>query len=308
MIKLEAKHFLTGEELNQEELIHLLDLAQDLKLNRGESSHQVLKGKHLALLFEKPSLRTRLSFMVGMQELGGHIVESLSSTRKKETAIETISVVGGYCHGVMIRTFEHKILERMSKVSPIPIINGLTDAHHPCQALADALTLKECFGKWKGIHVCYVGDGNNVLASLLLILPFLGINLRYSCPKGHGPDSLVLERSLERAKQAGGSIQRFETKEEAAKGAHAVYTDVWTSMGSEDEEEEHKKIFQAFQVDEDLMELADLQKVFMHCMPIHRGQEVSNTLPDQDYSVIYQQSENRLHVQKALLIGLLGEH
>jgi ornithine carbamoyltransferase len=283
-------HLLTGTELSPTEIKVLLKRAAHLKKHRKKTP-KVLQGKHLAMLFEKPSLRTRFSFAIAMKELGGSVIESISETRKKETPEEMAGVLSGYCDGVMIRTHSDADLSRMAKASTIPIINALSDDHHPCQILADLLTLQEKFGKLKGLKLAYIGDGNNILNSLLLLAPLVGVDVHYCCPKNRGP------------KIKTGTAHK--TPAEAVSGAHAVYTDVWTSMGFENSVDE--SAFAGFQVNEELMKHAKPNAIFMHCMPIVRGKEVSHTLPDSPQSVIFQQSENRLHVQKALLIFFLGD-
>lgn len=291
------KHLLTGEELSVEKIESLLTLARELKAKRKEGyGAKLLKGKHLALLFEKPSLRTRFSFTIAMRELGGEVVESVSETRKKEEPEDMARVLHGYCHAVMIRTHGDDTLTRMGKVSKIPIINGLSDLHHPCQILADLMTLQEAFGKLKGLKLAYIGDGNNILHSLMLIAPRLGVDLRYCCPPGCQPNGAITKR-------AKGAITSCKTPQEAAKGAHALYTDVWTSMGFEDKTDESQ--FEGFQVNEKLMAAALPEAKFLHCLPMVRGKEVSETLPDSPASLIFEQSENRLHIQKAILIDLI---
>jgi ornithine carbamoyltransferase len=192
----------------------------------------------------------------------------------------------------------------MSQVSHIPIINGLSDLHHPCQILADLLTLQELFGSLQGLTLSYIGDGNNILHSLLLLAPALGVTIHYCCPETRGPDAGILATSLAKVKTGTGQIRSFSEPKQAVKGAHAIYTDVWTSMGFEDKTAEH--LFAGFQVNEALLAQADPQAVFMHCLPMERGKEVSETLPEHPQSVIFRQSENRLHVQKALLLHLLS--
>ncbi|MEI6790616.1 MAG: ornithine carbamoyltransferase [Myxococcaceae bacterium] len=283
-------NFLTGEEFSSQKLEELLDLAAKLKKERGHLDHaQILKGKHLAMLFEKPSLRTRFSFAVAMFELGGTVIESVAQNRKQEDPEDLARVLSGYCNGIMIRTHDHNNLLRMAKVSSIPIINALSEGHHPCQILADLLTLKEKFRQLKGLKLAYIGDGNNILNSLLLLAPRVGVEVHYCCPVGHEPKVHL--------------GVRHDSPENAVANAHAVYTDVWESMGFEDSV--NLELFAGFQVNEKLMERALPEAVFMHCMPMNRGQEVSLTLPDSKQSVIFQQSENRLHVQKALLMSLL---
>jgi ornithine carbamoyltransferase len=301
------RHVLTGEELSRLELKSVIDFASTLKKQRLEGRARVwLPGRQLALVFEKPSLRTRVSFTVAMQDLGGFAIDIPSSQRKSEEPEDTARVLAGYCHGLMVRTFSQKILDRMARVSPVPVINGLSDEHHPCQALADLQTLQENFGELKGLKLAYIGDGNNVLNSLLLLAPALGVEVRYACPKGYKPAPKIVFRAQERAKTHGGAVVDCESPQDAARGAHALYTDVWTSMGFETENEARLQAFKGFKIDEALYELADPDAVVMHCLPMNRDVEISGTLADSPHSVIFQQSENRLHAQKSLLVGLLA--
>lgn len=307
MFSISAKHFLTGEELGRGELEGLIDYAIQLKKDRDQGRlTPTLVGRHLGLLFEKPSLRTRLSFQVAMQELGGATVESTSQTSKKEEPEDVARVLGGYVHAVMVRTHEQKILERMVSRSPVPIINGLSDTHHPCQILADLMTLKQKFGKLAGLKLAYVGDGNNILHSLLLLAPFLGVHVTYACPEGYEPSGFIVKKAKARAKEGGASIQGFAKPMDAVKGAHAIYTDVWVSMGFEGQEEERERAFDGYQVNDTLLAQAAPGAVAMHCLPMIRGKEITDTVADGPNSVLFQQSENRLHVQKALLHGLLS--
>lgn len=301
MFNLTTPHFLTGEELSQAELMNLLHCAVYLKANKKQS---ILQNKTISLLFEKSSLRTRMSFTVGIEQLSGSVIEITSTQRKKETPADTIRVMQGYVDGLMIRTFEHEILEEMVKHAKIPVINGLSDLHHPCQALADLQTLLECFGKLKGLKLCYVGDGNNVLHSLLLLAPFVGVDVHYACPEGYKPDSTILARAKVRAQAGGAEIKEFKTPQEAVNGVNAIYTDVWTSMGQEEEQAERLKAFAGYQVNRELHSLADSKAVIMHCMPIHEDQEITREMIEHSNSVLFQQSENRMHAQKALLTGL----
>lgn len=299
-----AVHLLTGTELTSVQIKKILAKALDFKTARlSKASSHELQGLHLALLFDKPSLRTRFSFTVAMRELGGDVIESLGSTRKLETPEDQANVLSGYCHAIMVRTHDDIILEKMSQVAKIPIINGLSALHHPCQILADLLTLHEKFSSLQDLTLTYIGDGNNILHSLLLIAPQLRVNINYCCPSTRTPDPTILQKSLANLNKTTGKITAFELPKFAVAGAEAVYTDVWTSMGFEGQVEEH--LFSGFQVNEELMQYADSAAVFMHCLPMERGKEVSTTLPDQPCSVILQQSENRLHVQKALLLHLI---
>lgn len=328
---LAPSHFLTGTEWCKQELIDTLDLALQLKKERAiknkqssqEGAHHLknpsftntvngtstltnpLAGKTIVMLFDKPSLRTRMSFTVAINELGANAVESIGSSRKTEEPEDIIRVLAGYAHGLMIRTFDHAFVERMAKASSIPIINGLTDSHHPCQVMADLLTLKEKFANLQGLKLTYLGDGNNMLHSLMLLCPRLGVDLHYACPAGFEPNAFIVKNSKQLAEKEGGSITAHDTPESAASMAHALYTDVWTSMGFEHEEPARETAFAGFQLNEALLAKADPKAIVMHCMPMVRGKEISTTLPDHPSSVIFQQSENRLHVQKAILMKLL---
>lgn len=301
-------HFLTGEELSVDDTQQLLQEASSLKKQR-ESKHlnHSLAGKHLALLFDKPSLRTRFSFTVAMRELGGDVVESVSAARKTETPEDQARVLKGYCHGIMVRTHEDSLLARMAEIDVVPIINGLSNLHHPCQILSDLLTLTEIFGALSGLTLTYIGDGNNILHSLLLMAPPLGVNIHYACPQERSPDAQILVRAHAKVEKgvACGKIQSFSQPLQAVENADAIYTDVWTSMGFEDKSAEH--LFAGYQVNAELMQAAKKHAKFLHCLPMERGKEVSETLPDQSCSVIFQQSENRLHAQKALLLYLLSD-
>jgi ornithine carbamoyltransferase len=301
------RHLLTGEELSREEIGLLLQWAKLCKNARQQDKVlSQLAGQHLALLFDKPSLRTRFSFTVAMRELGGNVIESIADTRKTETPADQARVLSGYCHAIMLRTHDDAILQQMSEKATVPVINGLTNLHHPCQILADLFTLAEIFGQLEGVTLCYIGDGNNILHSLLLLAPQLGITLQYCCPHTRGPNEKILARAKMRTAAYPERIQTYATPNTAVYNAHAVYTDVWTSMGFEAGQAEH--LFKDFQVNETLLEKAQPNAVFMHCLPMKRGKEVSETLPDQPCSVIFQQSENRLHLQKALLLYLLNKY
>ncbi|MBY0516892.1 MAG: ornithine carbamoyltransferase [Bacteriovoracaceae bacterium] len=301
-----SKHFLTGSELGDLGLQSLINKASDLKAERDQGKiRNDLQGKTLVMLFEKPSLRTRLSFSVAMQELGGSVLEAPSSLRKHEEPEDLAGVLSGYAHGVMIRTHGHDIVERMAKVSRVPIINGLTDDHHPCQALADLLTLQQRFGSLPGLTLTYIGDGNNILHALLLTATAVGVNIRYACPEGYLPKEEIVALAKSQAK-FGATVTGFTDPVEASKGADALYTDVWTSMGFEEENEKRLQAFKGFQLNKNLQSVANQKAAIMHCMPMVRDQEISGETADCENSVIYQQAENRLHVQKALLLGLMG--
>jgi len=300
-------NFLTGIELPRGDLVKILDLAILFKKERKEKKLRTdFQGMSLAILFEKPSLRTHISFSLAFRELGGQVIESFSLNRKKEEPEDVGRVVAGFCDAIMLRTHEHDILERMSSKISIPLINGLSDTHHPCQTLADLLTLKEKFGKLEGLKLSYIGDGNNILHSLMLLCPYLGVDIHYACPKGYEPSAFVLKQAKNLAAEGGAKIRSFHKPQDAVKGTDAIYTDVWTSMGFEQEEERREAAFRGYQVNKALHSLANPGAVIMHCLPMIRGKEITDEMADHANSVIFQQSENRLHAQKALMFHLLG--
>ena len=307
-MRLKTKNVLTGTELSRSELQELIRLAESCREQRlAGFAREDLRGKTVCLVFDKPSLRTRVSFQVAIQELGGHTVEIASSTRKKEEPEDTIRVLAGYCHGAMIRTHAHATLERMASRSAIPIINGLSDDHHPCQVFADLQTLTQTFGsELKGLKLTYVGDGNNMLHSLLLLAPALGVEVNYACPRGYEPSALVVRQAKRRARDGGGAVVAHADPLLAADGANALYTDVWTSMGFEREETDRDKAFAGYALDERLYARAADGALIMHCMPMIRDKEIAASLVDHERSALFRQSENRMHAQKALLIGLMG--
>lgn len=301
------KHFLTGTEFQPGDLKALLNLADQLKKERDAGKlRKDFAGKSIALMFEKPSLRTHLSFSLAMKELGGDVVESFSLNRKKEEPEDVGRVVEGYCDAIMLRTHEHSILERMASKTSVPVINGLSDTHHPCQVLADLLTLQQNFGKIEGLRLAYIGDGNNMLHSLMLLLPYLGVNLSYACPKGYEPSAFVLKQAKKLAKEGGGKIEGFNDPARAVKNADAIYTDVWTSMGFETEEARREDAFRNYQINSALHAKANPNALIMHCLPMIRGKEITEEMVDHPRCVIFQQAENRLHAQKALLFMMLG--
>ena len=309
MLQFKSKHFLTGEELSKAELLDLLKAAEYLKKTRGHEKQKTLADKTVALIFEKPSLRTRVSFTVGVQELGGAVIELAGSQKKNEDPEDAIRVLQGMVHGVMLRTFDHSTLDRMVSKSKIPIINGLSNSHHPCQALADLQTMLQRFGKLEGLTLAYIGDGNNVLHSLLLMAPFVGVNVHYACPEGYQPDAAILARAQARAVEGQAQIKKFATPKEAVSGVDAIYTDVWTSMGFEKENEIRLKAFEGYQVNQKLLSEAQPKAIVLHCLPMMKGQEITADVVELPNSALFQQAENRLHAQKALMMGLFhGSH
>lgn len=304
MLQFKSKHFLTGEELSKPELTQLLQTAEQMRIERQSEPDGVLNGKTIALMFEKPSLRTRVSFTVVVQELGGQALVLDSAQKKNEDPEDAIRVLQGMVHGVMLRTFDHSVLERMVSKATIPVINGLSDQHHPCQGIADLQTLKQYFGTLKGLTLAYIGDGNNVLHSLLLLLPFMGVDVHYACPEGYQPDSEILKRAQKRALEGGAEIRKFAIPTEAVRGVNAIYTDVWTSMGQEKEHAARAKAFEGYQINSELYSLAAEGAIILHCLPMMKGLEITEEMVEHKNSALFAQAENRLHAQKALLQGI----
>jgi len=268
-----------------------------------------LRGKVLGLLFSKPSTRTRVSFQVGMAQLGGTAIvipPSEIQLQRGETLEDTASVLSRYLDGIVIRTFEQKELEAWARHSTIPVINGLSDFCHPCQILSDIMTIRESFRRLKGVKVAYIGDGNNVAHSWILAAGILGLDLTVAVPKGYEPLPGVLEEARSRFRGAGDPPRLCHDPDVAAAGADVLYTDVWTSMGQEKERRKRLRAFRGFQIDSRLLSLANPGAVVMHCLPAHRGEEISPDVLDGPASLILDQAENRLHLQKALLVKYLG--
>lgn len=299
--------FLCTRDRSTEEIISMFDLAADMKANRQKYS-SALEGKTLALLFEKPSLRTRVTFDVGIQQLGGFSITLMPSEinlGKRESVYDVSKNLERMVQGIMVRTFAHQIVIDMAKHASIPIINGLTDYSHPCQAMADYFTVREVKGTLKGLKLCYVGDGNNVAHSLMFTGAKLGVNVTVACPKGYEPNPTATKHAVEDAEKTGSKIEIVNDPVAGVKGADVVYTDVWASMGQEAEAAERRKIFLPFQVNKDLMSHAKPDAIFLHCLPAHRGDEVSDEVIDAPSSYVFQEAENRLHVQKAIMYNLM---
>jgi ornithine carbamoyltransferase len=286
----------------------VLDLAGVMKA-RPADFRRALAGRQIVMFFEKPSLRTRLTFEAGMASLGGSAM-FVDQTHERIDAREKLSDVAHnlerWVDLIVLRTFSQETIEGMAQHASVPVINALSDLEHPCQALADYMTLGERFGDVKNRRLAYVGDGNNVAHSLLLTCACLGSSIRVATPVGYEPDPQIAEAAREIAEETGADIQLLTDPHEAVAGADAVYTDAWTSMGQESEENERTKIFPPYQVNSELMAEAAPHAVFMHCLPAHRGQEVTDEAMDSERSLIFEQAENRLHVQKAILYLLLG--
>jgi carbamoyl-phosphate synthase large subunit len=295
---IKTRHFLTGTELSKDELMQLLETAATMKQNQ-EAYRQAMAQKNLIMLFEKPSFRTRLSFAMAIQSMGGCVFESISNTRKLEEPCDQIRVLNAYADVIMVRTHDDCVLQDMAVYATSPIINGLSALHHPCQILADLLSLHETFGTFEKLTLAYIGDGNNILHSLLLLAPQLGVKVHYCCPLQHQPNQYIVEQARNKYPDL---IHCFTQPKAAVQQVHAVYTDVWTSMGFQAHASD--EAFNGFQVNEALMSYARPEAVLMHCMPMERGKEISTTLPDSPSSIIFKQSENRLYVQKALMLLL----
>ena len=299
------KHLLKLLDLTTEDIVDILNLADQLKYEQKNGiKHKYLEGKTLGMIFQKSSTRTRVSFEVGMYQLGGDAL--FLSPRdlqigRGEPIQDTARVLSRYLDGIMIRTFEQKEVEDLAKYGSIPIINGLTDFAHPCQVLADLMTIKEYKGKLKGLKLAFIGDGNNMANSLIVGCLKMGMKVAIASPKGYEPDKEVLEF-------AKGNPDFMLTTDiyEAAKGADAIYTDVWSSMGMEAEIEERKKAFKEYQVTDKLMEATNDKCLVLHCLPAHRGEEITESVFEKHADEIFEEAENRLHAQKAVLVKLLG--
>jgi len=297
-----SRHFLAIPDFTRAELLALFDLAARMK--RGDYTDMPLGGKTLGMIFAKSSTRTRVSFEVGAFQLGGHAL--FLSARdiqlgRGEPIRDTARVLSRYLDGIMIRTYDHADVEELARFASIPVINGLTDLLHPCQVLADLLTIRESLGGWEGKTVAWIGDGNNMANSWLNAAGVLGFELRLACPEGYPPNRDILERNRKLTR-----VTLTADPREAARGAHVVNTDVWASMGQEEEQEERARAFQGYIVDEALMATADRNAIFLHCLPAHRGEEVSDGVIEGPKSRVWNQAENRLHVQKALMATLMG--
>ncbi|MGP8094012.1 MAG: ornithine carbamoyltransferase [Candidatus Sulfotelmatobacter sp.] len=300
-------NFLSIKDFSPEEIHYLLDLAREIKSHPSAHSG-ALKGKTLAMIFEKPSLRTRVSFDVGIQQLGGfslYLSPAEISLGKRESVYDVAKNLERMVQAIMIRTYAHDIVEKMAEYAGIPIINGLTDYSHPCQAMADYLTMQEVKGEVAGLKVAYIGDGNNVCHSLMFAGAQLGAHVWVATPPGYEPKPETVEWALQRGAKTGGTCTLTHDPVEAVSAADVVYTDVWASMGQEAEAQERRKVFVPYQVNSELFRHAKFDALFMHCLPAHRGDEVTDEVVDSPHSVVYQQAENRLHAQKAILLELM---
>jgi len=308
-MNLKGRDFLSLLDFDRETLSYLLDLAAKLKQdNKVGQVHHILKNKTLAMIFAKPSLRTRVSFEVGIQQLGGNAVvlkQDEINLGVRETIADTARVLSRYVDGVMIRTFAQEDVVEFAKYADVPVINALTDLSHPCQVMADLLTVKEKFGSLENLKLAYVGDGNNMAHSLIAGCSIFGMDVSIGCPKGYEPDEKFLEKCYEIAKQSGSKIQITSDPVEAVRNANVIYTDVWASMGQEAEAEARRQIFRSYQVNKGLIFNAADDVIVLHCLPAHRGEEISEEVLELHAKTIFEQAENRLHAQKAIMASIM---
>jgi ornithine carbamoyltransferase len=305
-VHMKKRDFISIADHSSDDLARILKLALQLKKN-PRLHHDLLKGKSMALIFQKPSNRTRVSFETGIFQLGGNTIYLAPddiSLGKREPTADIARTLSRYVGGIVARVFTHQDLIDLSEYATVPVINALSDLSHPCQALADILTVKEKFGKFKGLKMAYIGDGNNMTNSLMLACAKVGMDISVATPKGYGPSTEYVKKAQMFAKTTGSRITLTQDPAIAAKGANVLYTDTWVSMGQEKETAKRLKDFKGYQIDGKLAAKADKDYIFMHCLPAHRGQEVSAQIIDGDHSVIFDEAENRLHIQKAIMTFL----
>ncbi|MDI6823753.1 MAG: ornithine carbamoyltransferase [Bacillota bacterium] len=309
-VSMKGRDVVSLADLTAEEIMQVVATAEHFKMMaKAGMQPRPLVGKTLGMIFHKPSTRTRVSFEAAMAQLGGHALNLTAAElqlRRGETIADTGRVLSRYLDAIMIRTYSHADVVELAQAATIPVINGLTDFSHPCQILGDLLTIKEKKGRLEGIKLAYVGDGNNVAHSLLFGGSKVGMHVVVATPRGYEPDAGVVERASEFARASGGRVEVLTDPLQAVAGADVVYTDVWASMGQEAQEEERRRVFGPYQVNGDLMARAGAGSVFMHCLPAHRGQEVTDEVIDGPQSVVWDQAENRLHIQKAILALVIG--
>jgi len=302
------KDFISIKDWSSDELNEALTSALKIKADPQKYGRK-LEGKALAMIFEKPSLRTRVSFDVGIHQLGGYslcLTQAEISLGQREAVSDVAKNLERMVDGIMIRTFSHENVKEMAEQAGVPVINGLTDFSHPCQAMADYMTIFEVKGRLPGLKIAYIGDGNNVAHSLIYGAVRFGTHLAVAFPKGYEPNAEVLRWAEENAQATGCRLEMLHDPAVAAKDADVIYTDVWASMGLESEAAKRRQVFQAYQVNDSLVRHAKSDYVFMHCLPAHRGEEVSDSVIDSAHSVVFQQAENRIHAQKAILLALMG--
>jgi len=302
---LKGRDFTRVADWSGDELERVLNLADELKdKQRRREDHDLLPGRTLGMIFQKPSTRTRVSFEVGIAQLGGtglYLSAGDLQLGRGETLKDTATVLSRYLDAIMIRTFKQEDVEELARHASVPVINGLTDSSHPCQALADVMTIRERLGRLEGVAVAYLGDGNNVCASLMVAAAKLGMNFRAATPKGYEPSREAVEIAREAAAESGATVDLLADPHEAAAGADVLYTDVWTSMGQEDERERRLRDLAGFGIDAELVGLANKEAIVLHCLPAHYGEEVTEEVLYGPHSAVWDEAENRLHAQKALM-------
>ncbi|HEY3345704.1 MAG TPA: ornithine carbamoyltransferase [Anaerolineaceae bacterium] len=306
------KDFIAVADYSPTDLQSMLDLAVCLKKERAEKGENepLLKGKTLAMVFQKPSLRTRVSFDMAMRHLGGdalYLSPAEIGLGQRESISDVARVLSGYVEAIMARVFEHQHVIELAKWASVPVINGLSDYNHPCQAMADALTIYEHYGHMQGLNVSFIGDGNNVAVSLLHTCAKLGANFTLASPEGYDMSPAAVEVGRQIAAQSGSSLRFTRDPHEAAHGADVIYTDTWTSMGQEAETKKREQVFPPYQVNAGLVSEANPDVIVMHCLPAHRGQEITDEVADGPHSALFPQAHNRMHAQKAILVWVLGE-
>jgi ornithine carbamoyltransferase len=311
IVGIEVKDLLSVHDLSTKEINDILHLAKTLKaqLKNGEE-HHLLKGKTLGMIFQKASTRTRVSFEVGMWQLGGAALFLNANDMqigRGEPVKDTARVLSRYVDGIMIRTFSHDEVIELAEFAKVPVINALTDLMHPCQALTDIFTVLEHKGTLKGLKMVYIGDGNNMVNSLLQACAKVGMDISIATPKGYGPDAAIVAEALTVAAITGSKIILCEDPLEAAKDADVLYTDVWASMGKEVEQEDRREVFAHYQINQEVMNVAKEDAIVLHCLPAHRGEEITEEVLESKHSVVFDQAENRLHVQKAIMVLLMGK-
>jgi len=308
--RLKGRDFIGLVDYKPEEIRYLIDLAVELKRrHQAGEVYQPLKGKTLGMIFEKSSTRTRVSFEVGMYQLGGHALflsRDDIQLGRGETIRDTAQTLSRFLDGIMIRTYGHRNVVELARAATVPVINGLSDLSHPCQALADYQTVLEKKGRLEGLKIAFVGDGNNVCHSLMMGAAKLGMHFVAAVPEGYDPDKEVVQTSREAAEQTGGSVTVVRDPVEAVTDADVIYTDVWASMGFEHEQKERERVFRKYQVNEKLVAHAKPDYLFMHCLPAYRGKEVTEEVIDGPNSVVFDEAENRLHAQKAIMVAIMG--
>ncbi len=309
-VSLKGRHFLKLQDFTKEELIQILDAADFIKMRTKLGiREEILQGKTLAMIFEKSSTRTRVSFEVGMAQLGGnalHLSARDIQIGRGETIPDTTRTLARYVDGIMIRTFGQEIVEEMARFSTVPVINALTDEHHPCQVMADLQTLREKFHRLEGLKIAYVGDAANVANSLLEGCSILGIDISLACPKGYQPTPEMTEQAYKNAAKSGAKVVITEDIEEAVKDADALYTDIWVSMGKEEESQKRFQDLKNYQINSEVLKMAKKDAIVMHCLPAHRGEEITDEVIEGPQSVVFDEAENRLHAQKAIMALLMG--